>query len=214
MLRFGIVDDDVAFQQRFKSYLELTNEFDLVLQASSVEEAIQQLKHQTTTIEILFLDVLMPEVTGLQGLPKLRRLLPESEIIMLTVLEDSESLIKALTLGANGYLLKETQMEEMIAQIGIIKQGGAVMSPKMARKLIGYFSPQAFEDNGVLTKRNLQVLQMLADGYNYKTISAKLDMTIDGVRFHIKQIYRVLNVQSAAQAVKKYLEGDLPLKQK
>lgn len=212
MKTFGIIDDNVEYISVIEKFLSQMQDCHLVMKCASFTEAVEWIGRANTKPDLILLDILMPEMTGLQALPKLRRMLPEAEIIMMTVVEDSDTLIKAFTLGANGYLLKSIDADEFISQINIIDRGGAAMSPIVARKLIQSFSPQDFGNNGTLSKRSLLVLQMLADGYNYKTIASKLEMTIDGVRFHIKQIYRTLNVQSAAQAVKKYYEGNLPIK--
>lgn len=212
MIRIGLIDDNTNYLNDFLQYFTNNDSFSVSLLANSIEEVNLLLKNQPIFTEILFLDVNMPDISGIQALPKLRKLMPQTEIVMLTVVEDSDSLIKAFTLGANGYWLKSADFSELENQINNIKRGGAVMSPLMARKIITYFGPQKISENQALTERNLQVLRMLSDGWNYKSIASKLDISLDGVRFHIKQIYRALGVQSSAQAVKKYINGELPCK--
>jgi DNA-binding NarL/FixJ family response regulator len=205
----GIIDDDQAYVRQFTQYFATTT-FKCVFSAYSLSDVLCFPDKLPADIDVLFLDIMMPGISGVDGLYQLKALLPNTEIVMLTAVEEQDKLLKSLCLGASGYLLKDTSYNEIEQYITIVKNGGAAISPKMARHIIAYFGPKTRPDESLLTEKNLQVLHLLAEGWNYKTIADRMSISVDGVRYHIKEVYRALGVQSVAQAVRKYVDGDLP----
>lgn len=130
---------------------------------------------------------------------------------MLTIYSDTKHVFDALKAGANGYLLKNTPMERIMEGILQIKEAGAPMSPTIARKVIEFFNPpktrKRFRQS--LTSRETDVLQGLADGLTYRKVGEKYFISIETVRYHVKNIYSKLHVNSKVEAVTKYLRGDL-----
>lgn len=207
----GIIDDDVQYIDDFCRHFTTTS-YTCSFTSTSLSEVLDSPSTLPQNLDILFLDILMPGMLGHEGLSKLKSILPDTTIIMLSMVEDEEILLKCLCSGAGGYLLKDTTFAEIENYISFTQNGGSALSPKMARFIINYFGPKPRPIDAVLTEKNLQVLHLLAEGWAHKTIADRLSLSLDGVRYHIKEIYRALGVQSVAQAVRKYVDGDLPKK--
>lgn len=208
----GIIDDDIDFVDQFQYFFSSQNTDKCVFTATSLKKVLDGETALPPSLDVLFLDIMLPEMLGIGGISQLKMLLPTTQIVMLTVAENEDYLLKALCSGAEGYLLKTANFSEIQQHIAIMKAGGTVISPKMARYIVNYFGPKVRPEESVLTEKNLQVLHLLAEGWAYKTIADRMNISIDGVRYHIKEIYRALGVQSVASAVRKYVQKDLPQK--
>ena len=145
-------------------------------------------------------------MSGIEGVKILKEKLPETDFIMLTVQEDNESVFNSLCAGATGYLLKDTPPAALLAAIKEVKEGGSPMSPSIARRIISSFRPNL---ESPLSKRESEILEMLCNGDNYKTIADALFISGHTVRAHIKSIYRKLQVNSRGEAVNKALKDRL-----
>jgi DNA-binding NarL/FixJ family response regulator len=209
----GIIDDDIEYVSLFRNFFSSHEKHEnLVFSAYSLSEVLAEGYSFPEKIDLLFLDVVMPGIMGVDGIARLKNILPNTTIVMLSMLEDEETLLRSLCAGAEGYIHKSTNFEEISFFIKTIRNGGSAISPKMARHIVKYFGPKVRPEHSILTEKNLQVLHLLAEGWAYKTIADRIGISIDGVRYHIKEIYRALGVQSIAQAVRKYSDGDLPVK--
>ncbi|MDP5119957.1 MAG: response regulator transcription factor [Spirosomaceae bacterium] len=202
-----LIDDDTYFLKKASNLLE-RHGHTVDFTAISVADALKKLNKKSVT-DLIFLDIIMPDIDGFEGIKYLRKALPEAQIVMCSVVENEESLFKAITLGASGYIIKSDPLESITESVDTIEKGGAGISPKMSRYLINYFKPINNGVEKVLSKKNLLVLHLISEGWTYKLIAEKLDMTIDGVRAHIKVIYKKLGVNSAPHAVRKYLTNQL-----
>ncbi len=210
MTQIAILDDQKTILEGFKTFFsdKNTSGFHCVLTATTNQYLWQKLiDSDVSNLRFLLIDILLADESGLDAVAKIHRRWPHIELIMFSATEDAEALIKAFGSGASGYLLKNLSFEQVAANLTVAMNGGAAISTEMARKLIAYFKPRDFE-RGKLKPRTLQVLHFLAEGWSYKMIANNMGITIDGVRFHIKEIYSMLNIQSKAQAVRKYLDGD------
>ena len=148
-------------------------------------------------------------MTGIQGIQHIRQFLPEADIVMLTSFEDDENIFNALTAGACSYISKRTSLAKIQEALFVIHRGGSYMSPSIARKIARHFMPKVNEKTNLLTPRQYEIVEGLVDGLSYKLIADKLDISIDTVRFHIKRIYRALEVNSKAELIRKSLDGDI-----
>lgn len=129
---------------------------------------------------------------------------------MLTVHSDDEKIFQSLRVGAVGYMLKKTPPEALLAAIRDAHAGGAPMSTEVARKVLSYFQQQRYDKlSSSLSKRELEVLQALIDGYTYKAIAEKLFVSTNTISFHLRNIYAKLHVRSRAEAVAKALKGGI-----
>jgi DNA-binding NarL/FixJ family response regulator len=151
------------------------------------------------------MDIDMPGETGIQGVSMVKETRPQTAVIMYTVFEDEEKLFQCLCAGANGYLLKKTEPEKIFEAIREVMQGGAPMSPTIAKKVIESFQPAKSSQQYHLTERELEVLQLLTKGHSTKVIADKLDIAFNTVRSHLKNIYAKLHVNCGKEAIAKVL---------
>lgn len=164
--------------------------------------------------DVVLMDIDMPGVNGIEAVHLLRAERPEIPVIMLTVFADEERVFAALRAGAMGYLLKNTDPNELLEAIAVVRQGGAPMTPSIARKVMLHFqrlprTPEALMEDPGLSPREMEVLQELVAGLSYKMIADKLNISFETVRSHVKHIYEKLHVHNTAEAVAKTLKGGL-----
>ena len=158
--------------------------------------------------DVALVDIQLPGMSGIECVAKLKQLLPKLQVLMITTYEESELIFNSLRAGANGYLLKNAPAEELIQAIEQIQAGGAPMSLQIARKVTDYFHriQQPASDMETLSKREEEVLGLLAKGFLYKEIGDTLGVSLNTVRTYIHRIYEKLHVQSRTQAVLKFLD--------
>jgi DNA-binding NarL/FixJ family response regulator len=154
------------------------------------------------------MDIQLPGTSGILCTEKLKRLLPAVKILMFTVYEDEDQIFKALEAGASGYLLKSASQEEIIAALRQLQSGGAPMTGEVALKVVHKFhkKPAASDATERLTRREEEVLQLLAVGKAPKEISQRLFISSGTVNNHVKRIYHKLHVRSRVEAVIRYLK--------
>jgi DNA-binding NarL/FixJ family response regulator len=155
--------------------------------------------------DILLMDIDMPGRNGIEGVRIAKKTDPSVETLMLTVFDENDMVFQALCAGACGYLLKKTPPHKIIEAIEELYQGGAPMTPSIARKVIALFPQKTTMHHELekLTPREQEVLKSLSDGNSYKMIANDLDISIETVRTHIKRIYEKLHVHSVSEAISK-----------
>lgn len=160
--------------------------------------------------KVVLVDIHLPGLSGIECVRRLKNDHPEIEFIMLTVYEDTDTVLAALAAGASGYLLKQATREELLEAIQQVHAGGSPMTSHIARKVVQTFRhpPPAERDLPGLTPREQQVLDLLAKGYIYKEIASMLNISYATVHNHIRKIYEKLQVRSRTEAVAKYLSRD------
>ncbi len=160
--------------------------------------------------DVVLVDINLGGMSGIECVRRLRRLFPKVHVLMLTVYEDSDRVFESILAGASGYLLKRTPHDRLLEAIRDVTEGGSPMTTQIARKLVQFF--QAQEPRGdlqCLTPREQQVLEALAQGYLYKEIAVKLEVSLDTIRKHISNIYEKLHVRSRTEAVVRYFNKSL-----
>jgi DNA-binding NarL/FixJ family response regulator len=169
-----------------------------------------------TKPDVVIMDIDMPGVNGIEGVTKLRVKYPELPVLMLTGFEDDEKVFNSICAGANGYVLKNASMESLISQIEEVHQGGAPMTPVIARKVLNKFSkihppskPVSEDDVLQLSSREYDVLNLLVKGKSYKMIASELNVSYETVHSHIKKLYQKLQVNSVGEAVSKTLTKNI-----
>lgn len=183
--------------------------FQIVFSAPNCSNILQEINVYQPNF--ILMDIQMPIVDGLTGIKMIREVNQEIKIVMLTVFEDNDNILKAICAGANGYLLKHSTPEQIIAAIEDVAQGGAPMTPSIASKVIQLLSTKHVvtnKDYG-LSKREINILQSIVQGNSYKMIAADLNISIETVKTHIRNVYDKLQVHSKSEAVAKALKEGL-----
>lgn len=209
MAIIGIVEDNKKIRNLIQRFLDMQDELSCPVAVDSVEEMIAHLKEHEQP-DVILMDIQLPGMSGIEGMKVIKEKYPEIEIMMLTVYHDSHKIFKSLKAGASGYLLKNTPLPEIRQSIEDLLNGGAPMSPQIARKVISHFKaekPKKKESN--LTNREQDIVNGLVDGLSYKLIADRYDISIDTVRAHIRNIYKKLHVNSKAEVITKSLRGEI-----
>jgi len=150
-------------------------------------------------------DINLPGMSGIECVRRLKPVLLDTQFVMVTVYEDANHIFNALAVGASGYLLKQTRRGDLLAALKEVHAGGSPMSSQIARKVVQSFRRPADSGNqGDLSPREQEVLELLARGYLYKEIAESLEISVQTVNTYIRRIYEKLHVRSRAQAVAKY----------
>jgi DNA-binding NarL/FixJ family response regulator len=160
--------------------------------------------------DIVIMDIDMPGVDGIEGLRIIKEQRPETHIIMHTVFEDDDRLFRCLCGGANGYILKNVSFVHLLEAINNVLNGGAPLSPVIAKKVLQSFRPaNPGKLQYHLSDREKEVLNYLVKGYSYKMIAAHCHISLDTVRGHIRNIYSKLHVNCGREAVSKALRDNI-----
>ncbi|MEX2368149.1 MAG: response regulator transcription factor [Balneolaceae bacterium] len=210
MAVIGIVEDNQKIRDLIQRYLDMQDEFSCPVAVDSVEDMLEYLGEHPVP-DVLLMDIQLPGMSGIKGIEIIKNKYPSVEIIMLTVYHDSHKIFDSLVAGASGYLLKHTSLPEIKESIRALLDGGAPMTPQIARKVINHFKAPKKEikpENG-LTPREQDIVNGLVDGLSYKLIADRYDISIDTVRAHIRNIYRKLHVNSKAEVIAKSLRGEI-----
>ena len=212
-INIGLIEDDKIYSNSFKNYINSFPNFNCNKIFISIED-FQENSEITDNFDIIFVDNGLPGVSGVKGLPIVAERFPNAQIVMLTVFEDATLLIQAFSAGAISYILKTTPMMRMKDHIDIILKNGAVISPIMARKLVNYIAQKNSLSNDIqselLSQKDLTVLRLFAEGKPYSAVAEHLQISVDGVRYHVKKIYKALNVNNKMEAIERYRMNDLP----
>lgn len=196
-IRVSIIEDDETIRDGYAYLIGETPGYTVVHTYASYEDAVKKIVHDDA--DVLLLDVELPGLSGIDALPKLKKLLPDTHILILTVYEEDTLIFRALGNGAAGYLTKNTPPEKIIAAIHEVMEGGGPMSAHIARMVIKSFQRN---EASPLTRRETEILEQIATGKGRKRIAEELFIDLETVKSHIKNIYHKLNVHSKADAIK------------
>ncbi len=207
-IQLGIVEDEDLIRENLEVFFETQPDVDLVLVSESMEDFLRDLA-SIENINCLLLDIGLPGMSGLEGIEHIKKIKPELDILMLTSFEDSERIFKALSSGAQGYISKKTPLVKIKEAVYTVIRGGSFMSPAIARKVVEYFTPKEKAVSSKLTPRQLDIVEAIVEGLSYKLVAAKLDISIETVRDHIKKIYKNLEINCKMELVQKRLNGEI-----
>ena len=208
--RVVVIEDERELRNGLQILLNFTPDFTCVRSFGSMEEALRNIESDNLP-DLILTDIGLPRLNGIEGTRILREKCPELPIVVLTVHGEDDKIFQALCAGANGYLLKNTSAAKIIEALKEVLDGGAPMSPDVARqvvKLFRTFSPPETADYR-LTEQEKQILKMLVEGHHYKTAAYELGISTSTVSFHLKNIYSKLQVHSKSEAVVKALREHL-----
>ena len=201
----SIVEDNDKLRGTLARVLNRTEDFRCVSDYGSAEDALKQLPQVRP--DVVLMDINLPGMNGVECVRQLKQLLPQTQVMMLTVYEDTENIFNALTAGASGYMLKRTSTKELLEAIQEVHRGGSPMTMHIARKVVQSFqrSTESVSATENLSEREQQVLDLLSRGLMYKEIADKLAISYETVHTYIRRIYEKLQVRTRTEAVAKFL---------
>jgi DNA-binding NarL/FixJ family response regulator len=197
----AVVEDDRGLRDKLVEILRSAPDLKCVGAFASAEEALAKMPAQNP--EVVLMDIRLPGMSGIQCVAQLKKLDPAPQVIMVTVYEDSDLIFKALKAGADGYLVKSGPPQELLNAVRDLDRGGAPMSSHIAYKVVQHFHALGTADRNTeaLTSREQQVLTLLASGFIYKEIGDQLDIGVETVRTHVRNICQKMHVRNRLEAV-------------
>lgn len=211
MLRVLIFDDNKNVRESIAMLLSTTDNMQLVAAFENCKNLIDDIVEARP--DVVLMDIDMPIVSGIEAVKLLRTKFDALPVLMLTGFEDDEKVFASLCAGANGYVLKNANMESLIQYINEVNNGGAPMTPVIARKVLSQFAkiqPAHLQSEEYhLSLREKEVLQLLVKGKSYKMIANDLNISYETVHSHIRKIYQKLRVNSVGEAVSKTISKNI-----
>ena len=202
----SIVEDNMDIRKALEQIIAMTQGFELCCSCENGEDAL--LKLPIYEPKVVLMDIHLGGIDGIEVVRKLKVELPDMLFMMCTVYEEDEKIFEALSAGASGYIIKKTTPIRLLEAIKELYEGGAPMSSQIARKVVTAFQqkPTGIINRSLdlLSKRELEILEMLANGLVYKEISEKLCISSETVRKHVYNVYNKLHVENRVEAVNKY----------
>ena len=208
-IRVAIIEDHREIREGLNELIDGAPGFHVTGVFSSMEDALAGIDRQVPDIALV--DIGLPGISGIEGIPLLIARHPALSAVALTVYEDDERIFQAICAGACGYLLKKIPPDRLLESIREVVNGGAVMSPEVARRVMAVFRvirpPE--HDYHQLTPHEIRLLKLLVEGHNYKTAANELRVSIHTISFHLRGIYQKLQVHSKSEAVAKALRDGI-----
>src|ERR1043166_2245780 len=208
-IKVAIVEDQRDIRECLTFLISGTEGYDCTGSFRSMEEALDKIGHQLP--DVVLSDIGLPGIDGIEGIRILKQRHPDLLILMLTVYDDDERIFDAMCAGASGYLLKKTPPARLIESLREAVNGGAPMSPEVARRVITLFREIRPPDRSdyQLTPHETRLLKLFVEGHIYKTAAAELRVSVNTVNFHVRNIYEKLQVHTRSEAVAKALVNRL-----
>jgi DNA-binding NarL/FixJ family response regulator len=206
MIRIVIVEDNKTIRDGLTVLINATDGLKCVGHYRDCESMLENLTEDQA--DLILMDIGLPGMTGIEGIKRVKEICPEMVILVLSVYEDDENIFEAICAGACGYLIKKTPPARLIEAIEEAHQGGSPMSSHIARRVVSFFQKNVriSDDSEVnLSDREKQILTNLSKGNSYKMIADSICISIDTVRYHIRNIYKKMHVHSQSEAVAKAL---------
>ena len=206
-IRVAVIEDQPRIREGLRFLIDSSEGYRCVGAFGSVEEALAGIPET----DVALIDIGLPGMSGIEGIRRLKERQPQLRLLALTVYDDDDRIFEALCAGASGYLLKKTPPARLMEGLRDVMEGGAVMSPEVAERVVALFKefrPPEKADYR-LTPHELRLLKLLGEGHSYKTAAAELGSSVNTVGFHMRSIYSKLQVHSKSEAVAKALRTGL-----
>jgi DNA-binding NarL/FixJ family response regulator len=203
-IKVALVEDDTGFRESLVSLINMAEGFRCINAFPNSEVALRELPQNWP--DVLLMDINLPKMSGIHCVSRLKAIRPELQVLMLTAYMDGEQIFDSLKAGASGYLIKKTPPAKILEAISDVRAGGAPMSNAIARKVVEFFKEDRSADEAKkLTRREYEILSLLAKGQAYKEIGEQLSISALTVRAHMRNIYEKLHVCSRTEAVLKFM---------
>jgi DNA-binding NarL/FixJ family response regulator len=205
LIKVAIVEDNVTVREGLRYLISSSPGFECVRTWGSAEDALEEIAGLRP--DVVLMDIRLPGMSGIECIIRAKQLIPSTQIVMLTIFEDDERVFQSLAAGATGFLLKNTDPTQIMAAIQDVHRGGSPMSSQIARRVVATFQRPTVPDPAfeMLSPREKEVLEYLAKGFLYKEIAQTLDISVETVRTHIRNLYEKLHVRTRMEAVNKAL---------
>lgn len=203
-IRIAIIEDSFEVRESFSVIINSIDEYKVVGAYDCCEDAMRELKKSRP--DVILMDITLPGMDGITGTREIRKIDPNIDIVIISVHENSDLVFRALCNGAIGYLTKSADLREIIDALEELRAGGAPMSTKIARMVAQSFQSKL---ESPLTKRETQILQLVANGHSYYEISASLNISVETTKSHITNIYRKLEVKNKVEAINFAKRGNI-----
>jgi DNA-binding NarL/FixJ family response regulator len=209
-LRVALVEDQPEVRESWVRLINSFSDFSCACTCISGEEAVRVLPQDPP--DVILMDIFLPRMSGIECTARLKSLLPEVQIVILTAMDDKELVFLALEAGADGYLLKRTKPSDLRMCLLDVLAGGVPLTSQIARLVIESFRKKAnIRDESLrLSFREEQILQLLSQGHSNKKIADKLNLSIDTVCTHLKHVFNKLHVSSRTEAAVRYMASKTP----
>jgi len=207
-IQVAIVEDNTFLPKTIKERLSVFPDIEVVLHAANGSDLLEKIK-SNNQIDVVLMDIEMPIMNGIQATELLKQKFPHIKVIMLTVFDNDENIFNSIKVGADGYLLKEVPPKELYDGIIDTLSGGAAMTPSIAAKTLkllrnpNIINSQEQIEEIILSTREIEVLEQLSKGLNYKNIATNLFVSPHTIRKHIENIYNKLQVHNKIEAIEK-----------
>lgn len=206
MYTLAIVEDNPTTREQLLSHFETSSAIQCLFSTDSTERLLKY-NFERKKVDIILLDINLPFKSGIDALPAICKKFVDTEIIMYTILDDNDKIFQAICNGATGYILKNQTPRELEQKLlTALDGGGSPISPQIARRIIKYFNPkqEIHTKTSPLNETENKIIHFFKDALTYAEIATNLNITIHGVRYHIMNIYKKLQVKSRQQAIKKF----------
>jgi DNA-binding NarL/FixJ family response regulator len=212
LFKIALVEDQPKVRESWIKLINSFPDFACVCGCATGEEALRMIPPAHP--DAVLMDIFLPRMSGIECTVRLKELLPQTQIVILTAMDDQELVFLALEAGADGYLLKRTKPEDLHTALLDVLGGGAPMTSQIARRVIESFRQKAKvrDESARLSVREEQILLLLSQGYSNKLIAGKLELSIDTVCSHLKHVFNKLHVSSRTEAVVRYMASKIPQK--
>ncbi|MBU0561539.1 MAG: response regulator transcription factor [Bacteroidetes bacterium] len=209
VISIAIIEDIDDIRIPMREFLSSCAEFLCDIDASSVEEFLEKYRDDVQ-LDVILLDIGLPGISGLGAIQLIKERIPNCLILMSTIHDEAEKIFQALKSGASGYLLKDTPLADVKNAIVEVYEGGAPMSPPIARKVINYFNKNETKITAAnITTKEKEIIAQMVDGMSLKMIAANLGNSVETIKYHTKNIYKKLHVNSKTEVVAKSLRGEI-----
>jgi DNA-binding NarL/FixJ family response regulator len=204
-IRIFIYDDSTERRESIKALLKFNDDLLFVGEAENCKNTLAEMESYFPNVVLM--DINMPEVDGLEGLKAIKTKFPQIKVLMQTAFDDSEKIFIAIKNGASGYILKNDKPQRLLQAIEEVYEGGAVMNPSIAQKVLDYFKPSKIQNP--LTPKETEVLALLAEGLSYKMVADRLAVSYTTINTHTRRIYEKLHISSLGEAIAYYYKNIL-----
>jgi DNA-binding NarL/FixJ family response regulator len=204
MVKVAIVEDNKTTREGLEAIINLAPGHRCVCVCETAEDALRVIPNHRP--DVVLMDIQLPQMSGVECVARLKESMPEVQVIMVTVYQDPDRIFRALRAGASGYLLKRATPQMVLDAIRDVQAGGVPMSAEIARKVIQFFQtqPVAAPEVEKLSPREREILDLVVPGFSNKEIADRLNISIESIRWHLKNIYHKLHVHSRTEAASKF----------